>query len=80
MFKAGSSLAGKSASDIFNQDFKEFHLGDLKLGVSQISTMDTEGLKPIRQEIINLMENTAKNENYHLLILMITDILDGGSI
>lgn len=79
MFKAGSSLAGKSASDIFNQDFKEFHLGDLKLGVSQISTMDTEGLKPIRQEIINLMENTAKNENYHLLILMITDILDGGS-
>ncbi|MHC1721118.1 MAG: putative manganese-dependent inorganic diphosphatase [Clostridiaceae bacterium] len=79
MFKAGSSLSGKSATEIFNQDFKEFHLGDLKLGVSQISTMDTEGLKPIRQEIIDLMENTAKNENYHLLILMITDILDGGS-
>jgi len=79
MFKAGSSLTGKSAADIFNQDFKEFHLGDLKLGVSQISTMDTEGLKPIRQEIIDLMENTVKTENYHLLILMITDILDGGS-
>jgi len=79
MFKAGSSLAGKSASEIFNQDFKEFHLGDYKLGVSQISTMDTEGLKPLKPELIKLMQNMAKSENFDLIILMITDILEGGS-
>jgi len=79
MFKAGSSLLGKTADELFNQDFKEFHLGDLKLGVSQISTMDTEGLKPIKPEIMSLMNNKAAKEKYHLLVLMLTDILDGGS-
>jgi manganese-dependent inorganic pyrophosphatase len=79
MFKAGSSLAGKSAEDIFNQDFKEFRLGDLKLGVSQISTMDVEGLNPVKPDLIKLMQDKAKNENFHLLVLMLTDILEGGS-
>lgn len=79
MFKAGSSLTGKTAEDIFNQDFKEFNIGDLKLGVSQISTMDIEGLNPLKPEILALMNKKVKDEKYHLLILMLTDILEGGS-
>lgn len=79
MFKAGSSLVGKSASDIFNQDFKEFKLGDLKLGVSQISTMDVEGLNPVKPDLLKLMQSMAKNEGFDLIILMLTDILEGGS-
>ena len=79
MFKAGSSLSGKTAEQIFKQDFKEFHLGELKLGVSQISTMDTEGFEPLRSEILTLMNNLAKGEKFHLLLLLVTDILKGGS-
>jgi manganese-dependent inorganic pyrophosphatase len=79
MFKAGSSLAGKSANDIFNQDFKEFKLGDLKLGVSQISTMDVEGLNPVKPDLLKLMQSMTKNEGFDLIILMLTDILEGGS-
>jgi manganese-dependent inorganic pyrophosphatase len=79
MFKAGSALAGKSAEDIFNQDFKEFHIGDLKLGVSQISTVDTESLEPLKPEILSHMNIKVKSEKYHLLILMLTNILDEGS-
>jgi len=79
MFKAGSSLVGKTAEEIFKQDFKEFNLGELKLGVSQISTMDTEGFEPLRSEILTLMRNTAKAEKFHLLLLLVTDILKGGS-
>jgi manganese-dependent inorganic pyrophosphatase len=79
MFKAGSSLSGKTAEEIFKQDFKEFHLGNLKLGVSQISTMDTEGFEPLRPEIMSLMNKKAVDEKFHLLILLITDILKGGS-
>ncbi|MGE5628540.1 MAG: putative manganese-dependent inorganic diphosphatase [Solirubrobacterales bacterium] len=79
MFRAGSSLSGKTAEEIFNQDFKEFGLGSLKLGVSQISTVDLEGLKPLKPDILTLMNNMVKNEKYDLLILMLTDILDEGS-
>lgn len=41
--------------------------------------MDTEGLKPIKSEFMSLMNNKAAKEKYHLLVLMLTDILDGGS-
>lgn len=39
MFKAGTSLEGKSAEEIFYQDFKTFTLNSLKIGVSQVSTL-----------------------------------------
>lgn len=79
MFKAGSSLEGKTPDEILNQDFKEFMLSGTKIGVSQISTMDTEGFETIRHDIMELMENRCSNEKFDLMLLMLTNILDGGS-
>jgi manganese-dependent inorganic pyrophosphatase len=79
MFKAGSSLDGKTPDEILNQDFKEFILSGTKVGVSQISTMDTDGFETIRHDIIELMENRCANEKFDLMVLMLTNILDGGS-
>lgn len=79
LFTASSSLEGKSVSDIFNQDFKIFTLGDLKIGISQVTTMSPETLDPMRADILDLMNNKAERENYNCLIFMITDILKAGS-
>lgn len=79
MFKAGSSLEGKTPSQILNQDFKPFTMGDVKVGVGQISTMDTEGFESVRKDVVELMEKTAATDNYGLVLLMVTDILKGGS-
>lgn len=79
MFKAGSSLEGETPEELLNQDFKAFNISEVKVGVGQISTMDTEGFKSIRKDIIKVMESKCKEENYGLIVLMVTDILKGGS-
>lgn len=79
MFKTGTSLSGKSAREIFYQDFKEFYFGKKKIGVSQVYTMDIEGTSSIKGELLSLMEGTKKDKDYDLLMLMLTDIINEGS-
>lgn len=49
MFKAGTSLVGKTVEEIFNQDYKKFTFGDLSAGVAQVNTMDIEGFAPYKK-------------------------------
>eukprot|EP00831_Metopus_contortus_P056793 TRINITY_DN4893_c0_g1_i2.p1 TRINITY_DN4893_c0_g1~~TRINITY_DN4893_c0_g1_i2.p1 ORF type:complete len:154 (+),score=25.21 TRINITY_DN4893_c0_g1_i2:133-594(+) len=55
MFKAGTSLKGKTVEEIFNQDFKPFKMGTVKVGVAQVNTMDIEGFMPLKDEMLNYM-------------------------
>ena len=79
MFKEGTSLKDKSIDEIFNQDFKTFNISSLSVGVGQINTMDTEGFNSLKNDMISYMENKASDENFDLLILMVTDLLKDGS-
>jgi len=79
MFKAGTSLAGRSPEEIFYQDFKEFYFGKKKIGIGQVITMDVAGIKSIKDQLLSLMERTSKDKDYDLLILMLTDIISDGS-
>jgi len=79
MFKAGTSLKGRTVGEIFHQDFKSFMLNGLKIGVSQISTMDLEGFSEMKNDMLNLMDKKALENSFDLLIFMLTDILKGGS-
>mgnify|MGYP001309548426 CR=1 FL=1 len=79
MFKAGTSLEGKTVSEIFNQDYKVFALLNLKIGVSQVTTMDIDGFDPMKDEMLDYMNKKVKDEGFHLLLLLLTDILKGGS-
>ena len=80
MFKAGTSLEGKTAQEIFYQDFKTFALNNYKVGVSQVGTMYIDGFDPLKEDIIKLMNKKAKESSYDLILLMLTDILNGGSV
>ncbi|MEK6264151.1 MAG: putative manganese-dependent inorganic diphosphatase [Clostridium sp.] len=79
MFKAGTSLEGKTAKEIFYQDFKVFTLNNFKIGVSQVGTMYIEGFEPMKEDMINLMNKKAKESGFDVVLLMLTDILNGGS-
>lgn len=79
MFKAGSSLQGKSPVDVFNQDFKEYRINTLKIGIGQIYTMDMDSVKEMREELIEYMEGVSKQNNFNLVMLLVTDILKQGS-
>ena len=51
MFSAGSNLKDKSPEEIFYQDYKKFiGEGNVSFGVGQISSMDSEELKEIKEK------------------------------
>ncbi|WP_061320743.1 putative manganese-dependent inorganic diphosphatase [Clostridium botulinum] len=79
MFKAGTSLKGKTVEGLFHEDFKNFTIGGGKIGVSQVSTMDPSSFDPLKKDMLNLMESKVKKEGYEGLILVLTDLLKEGS-
>ncbi|MGN0144420.1 MAG: putative manganese-dependent inorganic diphosphatase [Clostridium sp.] len=79
MLKAGTSLKGKTVSEIFYQDFKPFHMGEKTVGVAQVNTMDIDGFMPLKDEMLAYMASEAKSKGYDVVMLLLTDILTEGS-
>ncbi|SFC61825.1 putative manganese-dependent inorganic diphosphatase [Clostridium uliginosum] len=79
MFKAGTSLKGKTVSEIFNQDFKPFSISDCKIGVAQVNTMDIDGFMPLKDEMLTYMKKQSEDNNFDVVMLLLTDILNEGS-
>lgn len=80
MFKAGTSLKGKTVDEVFHQDLKVYNVLGYKIGVSQVGTMDIEGFSPMKEEMLKLMELESKHSSFNLLMLMLTDIINDGSV
>lgn len=79
MFKAGTSLKGKTVEEIFNQDFKPFTIGETKVGIAQVNTMDIEGFMPLKNDMLKYMDTKANEAGLDMTLLLLTDILNEGS-
>ncbi|MBU5427467.1 putative manganese-dependent inorganic diphosphatase [Tissierella pigra] len=79
MFKAGTSLVGKTPQELLKQDFKTFTIEEDNIGIAQVYTMDPESLKDMKTDLISLMEERAKDRGYSIFILMLTDIFKEAS-
>jgi len=79
MFKAGTSLKGKTVEEIFNQDFKPFTIENTKIGVAQVNTMDIEGFMPLKDSMLEYMSKKAIDNGLEVVVLLLTDILNEGS-
>lgn len=79
MFKAASSLEGKTMEEILYNDFKNFAIDNKKIGVGQIFTMNIDDIHAHEKDLLDLIERTAKNNNYTLIALFVTDIVNNGS-
>jgi manganese-dependent inorganic pyrophosphatase len=74
MFRAGSNLRDKSAEELFYQDFKQFKMGDMELGVGQVNSMDSEELLEVKDRILEYMEKVYKDKKLDMVLFMLTDI------
>ena len=79
MFKEGTSLIGKTPKELLSQDFKSFIVSKEKIGISQVYTMDPDSLKDMMDDLIISMEERAKEYDYSIFILMLTDIFEEAS-
>lgn len=74
MFKAASNLRGKSPEELFYQDFKQFKMGDLELGVGQVNSMDSSELQEVREGILAYMKKVYREKKLDMVLFMLTDI------
>lgn len=79
MLVAGSNLSDMSPKDIIAADRKRFTMGSHKVMVSQINTGDFKGMFKQLQPVLSEMEEACERENFDLAVLMVTDIIMGGS-
>ena len=77
VFSANSQ--DKPVDVLLRADFKEFHLADHYLGISQITTMDTAGLIAREDAFLEEMTRMKEEKRYDMVLLMITDVLREGT-
>ena len=77
MFSAGSNLKDKSPEEIFYQDYKKFiGEGNVSFGVGQISSMDSEELKEIKEKLMPFMVSECGRHDITRVYFMLTNILE----
>ena len=74
-----SGADSKSAEELFNTDYKQFHIAEKNLGVSQITCTDAAHLLSRKDEFIDAMTKLKEKMDFDIVILMITDVLLEGS-
>ena len=79
MFKAGSSIKGKSMEDLLFADFKNFNEDDYKIGIGQINTLNIDDIKAKENELTETIEREGKINGYDIIALFVTDIINEGS-
>ena len=76
MFRAGTSLKGKSAKDLVEGDIKTFTIGEANVRVGQVFTMNPEELVPIMDELKEQMATKIKERGEDTFVLVLTDIFN----
>ena len=77
IFKAGSNLKDKSPEEIFYQDYKKFIAeGDVCFGVGQISSMDADELKEIKERLLPFMVSECGRHGVSRVYFMLTNIME----
>ncbi|VUT23894.1 MAG: Manganese-dependent inorganic pyrophosphatase [Candidatus Methanolliviera sp. GoM_oil] len=77
--KKKSSLKGLTASKIILSDFKDFEFGEDKVGIGQIEVVDFKESEERKDELIQELEKLKGENNYSLLSLMVTNIVERAS-
>ena len=79
LFKAGSSIKGKTLEEVLFTDFKVFKVGNNDLGIGQIFTTNYNSLKLNVKKMIDVLNQVSTTNGYTVVTLFITDVINNGS-
>ncbi len=74
MFEAGEKLDGKTAEEVFLQDFKVFMCGDRRFGVAQGSYMTRKNLLAAEKLLQPYLNEALNKQNVEDLYMLLTDV------
>ena len=76
---SSSTRDGKTIEELLHSDFKEFHIAGHSFAVAQITSVDTTDLFDRRLEFQKAMAEEAREKEYEMLLMMLTDVLLDGT-
>ncbi|MFC2946962.1 manganese-dependent inorganic pyrophosphatase [Virgibacillus sediminis] len=79
MLKAGADLGDKSIVELLTMDAKEFSMGDAKVEIAQVNTVDASTVYENQQELEKEINNIIEKKNLDLFLFVVTDILENDS-
>lgn len=74
-----SGAETKTAEELFKTDYKQFHISEQNIGVSQITCADSSSLIARQDEFLDMMRKLKETNGFDIVMLMITDVLLEGS-
>nr|WP_321265717.1 manganese-dependent inorganic pyrophosphatase [uncultured Sulfurimonas sp.] len=79
MFIVKSAVQGATARELTTRDYKEFAMGNEKLGVGQLEVVDLSVFDNLKDDIFADMKKLKEEGNLHSVIILLTDIMKEGS-
>ena len=79
MISASPSILTKRFIEIVYDDFKEFNINGLKVGLSQSTCRTRNEYEALKQDLAGYLEDACKSGGYDLMISMLTNPTGSGS-
>lgn len=80
MLKAGADLSDKTVEQLISLDAKEFQMGDYKVEIAQVNTVDTNDVLAKQEELEAVITANVADKGLDLFLLVVTDILENDSV
>ncbi|MFD1040561.1 manganese-dependent inorganic pyrophosphatase [Virgibacillus byunsanensis] len=79
MLKAGADLSDKTVAQLLSMDAKEFSMGDSKVEIAQVNTVDPSEIYAFQDEVETEIAQIIKDKDLKLFLFVVTDILNNDS-
>ncbi|WP_214695840.1 manganese-dependent inorganic pyrophosphatase [Exiguobacterium sp. s160] len=79
MLKAGADLSQKTIEELISLDAKEFAMGDYRVEIAQVNTVDANDVLNRKEDVEAAIANTVAAKNLDLFVFAITNILTNDS-
>ncbi|WP_078382415.1 manganese-dependent inorganic pyrophosphatase [Sutcliffiella halmapala] len=80
MLKAGADLSDKTVEQLITLDAKEFQMGDYKVEIAQVNTVDTSDVLKLQAELEAAITHVVETKGLDLFVFVVTDILTNDSV
>jgi len=79
MFIVKSDVLNASPRELVLRDFKDFNMGNSKIGVGQLEVVDLSVFDTMKEDLFSAMKELKEEGGRHSVLLLLTDIMQEGS-
>ena len=80
LLKAGTNTDTKTSEELLNGDAKTFPMGKYNVRIGQVNVVDVNDVVKRKTELLKTMNSEIEKNNFDLVMLIITDILNSTSV